>query len=57
VISAHADWDELLATVEDVEAGEVWVTHGREAALVHQIRATGRAARALRLVGYDEEGQ
>ena len=57
VISDHAHWDELLATVEDVEAGEVWVTHGREAALVHQIRATGRAARALRLVGYDEEGQ
>ena len=35
VISDHADWDELLATLDEVQAPEVWVTHGREEALVH----------------------
>ena len=35
IISDHADWDELTATLEDVGAPEVWVTHGREEALVH----------------------
>jgi putative mRNA 3-end processing factor len=56
IISDHADWDELLQTVEDVDAPEVWITHGREEALVHAIGATGRRARALALVGYEEEG-
>lgn len=55
VISDHADWDELLATIEEVGAPEVWVTHGREEALVHEARRRGFDARALRLVGYDEE--
>lgn len=57
VISDHADWDELLQTVEDVDAPEVWVTHGREEALIHAVTLTGRRARALALVGFDEEGQ
>lgn len=55
VISDHADWDELLATIDEVEAGEVWVTHGREEALIHQLRSTGRAARALALIGFEED--
>ena len=55
VISDHADWDELLATVRDVDAPEVWVTHGREEALIHAIQQTGRRARALSLVGYEDE--
>lgn len=55
VISDHADWDELTATIEDVGAGEVWVTHGREEALVHWATLNGRKARALRLVGYEED--
>src|SRR4029077_16863123 len=42
IISDHADWDELLQTVEDVAAGEVWVTHGREEALVHALLKRGR---------------
>ena len=28
IISDHADWDELVATLDDVGAPEVWVTHG-----------------------------
>ncbi len=55
IISDHADWDELLATVEDVAAQEVWVTHGREEALVFAVRKRGRRARALALVGREED--
>ena len=47
--------DELTATIEEVGAGEVWVTHGREEALVHWATVNGRKARALRLVGYEED--
>src|ERR1700730_12243477 len=35
VISGHADWDELTSTIDEVAAGEIWVTHGREEALGH----------------------
>jgi putative mRNA 3-end processing factor len=57
VISDHADWDELLRTLQDVQAGEVWVTHGNEEALVHQARQLGIRARALSLVGRGEEDE
>ena len=39
----------------DVGAEEVWVTHGREEALVHYATARGLRARALALTGFDEE--
>ncbi len=55
VISDHADWDELNATVDDVGAGEIWVTHGREDALIHAVGLRGVRGRALRLLGYGEE--
>ncbi len=55
VISDHADWDELNATVDEVGAPEVWVTHGREEALIHCIGKRGVRGRALRLVGYSDE--
>ena len=55
VISDHADWDELNATVDEVRAPEVWVTHGREEALIHCITRRGIRGRALRLVGYGDE--
>ncbi|HEY0835020.1 MAG TPA: ligase-associated DNA damage response exonuclease [Azospirillum sp.] len=56
VISDHADWGELCRTLDDVGAPEVWVTHGREEALVHAARTRGIRARALALVGFEEEG-
>jgi putative mRNA 3-end processing factor len=56
VISDHADWDELTATLDDVGAPEVWVTHGREDALVHHATSCGIRARALSLLGFEEEG-
>ena len=55
VISDHADWDELTMTLDDVDAPEIWVTHGREEALVHYATQHGRQARALALTGFDEE--
>jgi putative mRNA 3-end processing factor len=57
VISDHADWDELNATIDEVAAPEVWVTHGREEALIHAAAARGIRGRALRLVGYGEEDE
>jgi putative mRNA 3-end processing factor len=56
VISDHADWDGLCATIAATGAGEVWVTHGQEDALVHWCGTRGLAARPLALVGYGEEG-
>ena len=56
VISDHADWNQLFKTFEDVGAPEIWVTHGREEAIVHQASKLGYRVRALALVGYDEEG-
>ena len=55
VISDHADWDELNATIDEVGAPEVWVTHGQEDALIHAVAVRGIKGRALRLVGYGEE--
>ena len=54
-ISDHADWDELTRTIHDVEAEEIWVTHGREDALVRYAALQGITARALSLVGRDED--
>ena len=55
VISDHADWDGLTATIAATGAGEVWVTHGQEDALVHWCKSRGLAARPLDLVGYGDE--
>jgi putative mRNA 3-end processing factor len=53
VISDHADWPELLQTLDEVAAPDVWVTHGAEEALIHEAQKRGFAARALSL-GYGE---
>ncbi len=55
VISDHADWDELTATMRETGAGEIWVTHGREDALTHYAAMNGMKARALLLLGYEED--
>jgi putative mRNA 3-end processing factor len=55
IISDHADWDELTRTIDDVAAPELWVTHGREEALVHHAARRGVRARSLALVGYEDE--
>ncbi len=55
VISDHADWDELLRTIAEVKAPEIWVTHGNEEALVRQATLSGLKARALSIVGYEDD--
>jgi putative mRNA 3-end processing factor len=55
VISDHADWDELTQTIRDVGASEIWVTHGRDDALVHYAKTIGLNARPLDLRGYEED--
>ncbi|AHB50198.1 hypothetical protein W911_10715 [Hyphomicrobium nitrativorans NL23] len=57
VISDHADWPELIATVTKTGADDVWVTHGRDDALVYELARRGRKARALSLVGFEDEGE
>jgi putative mRNA 3-end processing factor len=57
VISDHADWDGLTATVAATGAGEIWVTHGQEDALVHWCGTRGLKARPLDIVGYGEEDE
>jgi putative mRNA 3-end processing factor len=57
VISDHADWDGLGATIAATGAGEVWVTHGAEDALVRWCGLRGLAARPLNIVGYGEEDE
>lgn len=55
IISDHADWGELTRTLQEVGAPRVWVTHGREEALVHYARSIGIQAEALHLAGREEE--
>jgi len=57
VISDHADWDGLTSTIRATGAGEVWVTHGQEDALVHWCQTQGLKARPLDIVGYGEEDE
>jgi putative mRNA 3-end processing factor len=57
VISDHADWDGLTATIAATGAGEIWVTHGQEDALVHWCGTRGLKARPLDIVGYGEEDE
>lgn len=54
VISDHADWPELTATLEEVNPGEVWITHGTEDGLMRWCALQGRTARPLHLAGYSD---
>lgn len=56
VISDHCDWPELLETITEIAPSEVWVTHGREEALVRWCEMQGIPAKPLHLVGYEDEG-
>ena len=55
VISDHADWNELTATITATGAETIWVTHGREDALVHWCRARGLQAEPLYMQGREED--
>jgi len=55
IISDHADWDELTATIAEVNPTETWITHGREDALMRWCELHQRRARALAMLGYEDE--
>jgi putative mRNA 3-end processing factor len=57
VISDHADWNELTRTIDEVDPAETWITHGREEALLRWCELGQRRARALALVGRDNEDE
>jgi len=57
IISDHSDWNDLIQTIKEVNPKEVWVTHGREQALVHQAQQMGYKAKALSLIGYGDDDE
>lgn len=56
VISDHCDWNELGHTIRETGAETVWVTHGREDALVYWCRQQGLAAEPLNIQGFEDDG-
>jgi len=57
ILSDHADWDELTETIRETGASEIWVTHGREEALVRWCELHQIKAKPLNLVGYEDEAE
>jgi putative mRNA 3-end processing factor len=57
IVSDHADWAELTTTIEEVDPAETWITHGRADALAHWCGLGQRKARALHLIGRDDEDE
>lgn len=55
IISDHADWDELTRTIREIRPAEIWVTHGRDEALMHWCREHQFVARELALIGREDE--
>mgnify|MGYP000476313010 FL=1 len=47
--------EQLPATMQETGALEVRITHGRKEALAHAAAGLGIRAKALALVGYEEE--
>jgi putative mRNA 3-end processing factor len=57
VISDHADWDELILTVQELKPEELWITHGNEEALLRWAALNNVAATALEIAGYEDEAE
>lgn len=55
IVSDHADWNELTTTIEEIAPGELWITHGEEAALIRWATTKGIKARPLSIAGYGNE--
>ena len=41
ILSDHADWPDPLHTLKQISPKEVWITHGREDALLHACNKLG----------------
>jgi putative mRNA 3-end processing factor len=57
IISDHVDWPTLTGTITELDPAEVWITHGRDDALLRWCELGQRAARPLHLVGYEDEAE
>ena len=57
IISDHADWNELTDYIKYTQAENVYVTHGREDAIVHWCKQNKIQGLALSLSGRDEENE
>jgi putative mRNA 3-end processing factor len=57
IISDHADWRELTDTISALRPSETWVTHGRAEALIRWCELNQLKARALHLVGREDEDE
>ncbi len=57
IVSDHADWDDLCATVIETGCSELWVTHGEADALAYWATNQGLAAKPLHMIGYGDEGE
>ncbi len=55
ILSDHGDWEELTTTISGIRPQELWVTHGNEDALLRWAQLNGIEAKALKLVGYEDE--
>lgn len=55
VISDHADWNELTQTIKQLNPRETWITHGSEDGLLRWAELNQIKARALWMVGRDDE--
>lgn len=57
VISDHVDWPDLTRTITELDPEQVWVTHGREDAVIRWCEMHQRRARPLHLVGFEDEAE
>jgi len=55
ILSDHGDWDELTGTIAEIKPQELWVTHGSEEGLLRWASLNGVNAKALEVVGYEDE--
>jgi putative mRNA 3-end processing factor len=55
IVSDHADWDELCATIRETGCAQLWITHGEADALAHWASTIGLEAHPLHIMGYGEE--
>jgi putative mRNA 3-end processing factor len=56
VLSDHADWPALLATIADTGAARVLTTHGHAAPLARYLRDLGLDSGVIRTAWEDEGG-
>ncbi|MEM7216620.1 MAG: DNA ligase-associated DEXH box helicase, partial [Pseudomonadota bacterium] len=57
IVSDHADWADLIRTCEETGAKDIWITHGRVDALQYELGKRGIRAKALDLIGREEEAE